>query len=110
MPAVAPTSVSGCSEQHPITSLAETTFVKTTKGPFEKYGMLVYDYLDYKMPSKETFVSVMKLFKKPPKTFDKEFHRKDDDVKETHSFFDWRPLFDGEMMPGTEGNQNFDDV
>ena len=74
MPAVAPTGVSGCSGQHPITSLAETTFVKNTKGPFEKYGMLVYDHLDYKMPSKETFVSVMKLFKKPPKTFDKEFH------------------------------------
>ena len=89
--------------EEPIASLCQACFVKpgrnnTNTPSIDKYCNVEYESLQYKMPSKETYVSVMKLFDKPVKLFDYTFE-KGHNMKSTETYFDWKPLFNGDFMP-----------
>ena len=89
-----------CREE-PIASLCQACFVKPGRNntpSIDKYCNVEYESLQYKMPSKETYVSVMKLFNKSVKLFDYTIE-KGDNMKSTETYFDWKPLFNGDFMP-----------
>ena len=100
------------SREHPITSTCQSNFIKYGKygkqnGPtLKKYGVLKFPNLHYKLPSEETFLCVMKLFKKHTACFDYKIQGNN----HTSSFFDWRPLFNGECMPDGSSLDNLQEI